>query len=548
MVKIYFNGFWGGFHEHTNENTDKFLLDLMKEVYGEQCIVASLEDAEVLIENVRIEPYTSIPSKLKAKQWRHTYLFSGESYILKNRDEYTCVLYGQRNHGNTVNVPLYVSYLYCNNIVPRTLETIPTGSAISIIDNPNGNFRSAFLSELERHIPVTYAGSYRKNTNVDLSKISYASDAFLNYIGQFKFVVTMENSQEDTYITEKIMHGLMAGNIPIYWGSPRICDYINSKRFIRVTNEEEFVSVANKLRSMTLKEWTDITQEPIFTEFGKAYTLEAIAKHIKCVLSRGTFDLTKVISICNPDFEPERYVTTNSMLEKICLPSHMIEFICPTYKHMMTEDIFKKHVEKDLCRGDLCYDFRGRGTLKKAELSLILNMKAAYEWIECSYSDGTFFILESDVFPLANVMDFSKCLSALKGKIWSCISVGGIGTPLRAKCLVLDGSTPYRGCADLKKLFANSIEDLSSPTDKQRFIRKFYMRCTDSLLYSYKGIQQLVHHMNIIDKNFGTPLDYYISRMTEINMDFKFYWSTISYFDQASVRGLTESLIQKDMS
>lgn len=547
-MQIHFNGFWDGFHDHTNPNTDKFFLDLMTKVYGEECTVGSFENSDVLIENVRIQPITFIPSKLKAKQWRHTYLYSGESYILSNRDEYTCVLYGQRNHGNTVNVPLYVSYLYCNNIIPRTLKTIPTNDIVTVIDNPNGKFRSAFLSELQKHIPVTHAGNFRKNTNINLSKISYASKEFLDYVGKFKFVVTMENSQEDTYITEKIMHGLMAGNVPIYWGSPRICDYVNSKRFIHVRNEEDFATVSQQLKQMTEEEWTKITQEPIFTEFGRTYTLEAIAKHIKCVLQKGSFDLSKVVVICNSDFEPQRYVSMNTMLEDIGILPHEREFICPTYKHLIIEDMFKKHVKEDLCRGNLCSDFHGRGTLKKSELSLILNMKAAYEWIERSYSDGIFLVLESDVFALQNVMKFNECLSVLKDKVWSCVSIGGIDSPFTDKFPFRNYPSPYRRFPDAKKILSHSKEDISSPTDKVRFIRKFGMRCCDSLLFSYKGIKQVVNYMNIEDRNFGTPFDYYLTQKTEIDMDFKFYWTSVSYFDQASNRGLVESTIQKDFS
>ena len=37
-----------------------------------------------------------------------------------------------------------------------------------------------------------------------------------------KFIISMENSIGDTYITEKVLHGLLADTIPIYWGTNNI--------------------------------------------------------------------------------------------------------------------------------------------------------------------------------------------------------------------------------------------------------------------------------------------------------------------------------------
>jgi len=48
----------------------------------------------------------------------------------------------------------------------------------------------------------------------------------------YKFVITFEHSSYPGYCTEKIYHALLAGCIPIYWGSPMVHRDFNQKRFI----------------------------------------------------------------------------------------------------------------------------------------------------------------------------------------------------------------------------------------------------------------------------------------------------------------------------
>ena len=77
---------------------------------------------------------------------------------------------------------------------------------------------------------VTYAGRYKNNIG-GLLIWDYNKPEFHNYVSQFKFIISMENTRYETGITEKITHGMLAQTIPIYWGSPRVNDYFNKDRF-----------------------------------------------------------------------------------------------------------------------------------------------------------------------------------------------------------------------------------------------------------------------------------------------------------------------------
>ena len=48
----------------------------------------------------------------------------------------------------------------------------------------------------------------------------------------YKFAITMENTQELGYLSEKIFSGVLAGTVPIYFGAPDVASYLNTDRFV----------------------------------------------------------------------------------------------------------------------------------------------------------------------------------------------------------------------------------------------------------------------------------------------------------------------------
>ena len=89
----------------------------------------------------------------------------------------------------------------------------------------------------------------------------------INFISRFKFTIASENSQHDGYTTEKMIHPMSAGSIPIYWGSNRVAEEFNEKAFIN----------ANKLKGQELLDriveidqndelYRAIINEPVFPE------------------------------------------------------------------------------------------------------------------------------------------------------------------------------------------------------------------------------------------------------------------------------------------
>ena len=535
---IYFNGFWSGFFEQTNPTNVKFFLTLFKEVYGTEIAVGNFEESTILVENTQVSQ-----SFREAKGWTHTYLFSGESYLRGDHAKYTCVLYGNRNHKNIVNVPLYIPYLvssFDENIIKNNVHSeitaVPEKDVLVIVSNPNGSIRNRFCEELEKHMTVTYAGGYKNNIGGPIEYL-YNSKEFLEYVGQFKFIIAMENSEEETYITEKIMHGLLGGSIPVYWGSKRVSDYFNTDRILTVENETAFDSIIQTMKTMKAESWLQKVNAMPFTESGKLYGIKQIAKYIKNVCHRPFPLLDHVYLICNPEFEPERYKRLQQMCQTIGLKDHNVTFLCPTYKHTITDDLYKEYVKSDLV-------LRLRPIpMKRAELSLFFNFKAVLDHAVMHFKDSMILTLESDVYTKSNYVEFSSCLEKLQGKQWDLVHLGGSMGPMP----FCNEPTPYREAPNSDLLYANAKEDLTSTDDSLRYARRFHTRCTDTLLWQTRGLETFLNHMNK-DLNYGAPFDYYVTNKLENDMHFKHYWSYVSYFDQASNNGLEKSTIQSDIA
>lgn len=58
------------------------------------------------------------------------------------------------------------------------------------------------------------------------------ADGPVHLIKNYKFAITAENIAHPGYFTEKLVNGIVAETIPIYWGNPNISSVVNVKRFV----------------------------------------------------------------------------------------------------------------------------------------------------------------------------------------------------------------------------------------------------------------------------------------------------------------------------
>ncbi|XP_054084104.1 alpha-(1,3)-fucosyltransferase B-like isoform X2 [Zeugodacus cucurbitae] len=90
--------------------------------------------------------------------------------------------------------------------------------------------RTNYVEELMQYIPIDSYGRCLNNRQMpeslqhDFLNNLY-TEAMYRFIGQYKFMISIENGVCEDYITEKYWRPLIAGTVPIYFGSPSIRDW-----------------------------------------------------------------------------------------------------------------------------------------------------------------------------------------------------------------------------------------------------------------------------------------------------------------------------------
>ena len=142
-------------------------------------------------------------------------------------------------------VPFYYKKLDFNHISNvHNIKHLKTKFCVFIHRNPNNNIRNFVFHELCKYKKVDSAGPLFNNIGY---VISPDYDAKLDFIKDYKFVFSFENSSHPGYVTEKIMDGFYVNSIPIYWGSSTVdldfneMSFINAGKFQTVQSFIDYV-------------------------------------------------------------------------------------------------------------------------------------------------------------------------------------------------------------------------------------------------------------------------------------------------------------------
>ena len=131
----------------------------------------------------------------------------------------------------------------------------------AVISN-HGNsslFRLEFINHLNKYKHVDMGGGY-------LNDVGGKVKNKIKFLSSYKFSISMENSDGDGYISEKIIDSLIAGTIPIYYGDYLIDEYINPKVYILIKGEKDIPSKIEYIKEIDNNDklYNSILQEQIF--------------------------------------------------------------------------------------------------------------------------------------------------------------------------------------------------------------------------------------------------------------------------------------------
>ena len=93
------------------------------------------------------------------------------------------------------------------------------------------NFRLKFINELNKYKKVDMGGRCYNNVGKIKNK--------LEFLSSYKFSISMENTEGDGYLSEKIIDSFLSGTIPIYYGDYMIDEYINPNSYILIRGDKD---------------------------------------------------------------------------------------------------------------------------------------------------------------------------------------------------------------------------------------------------------------------------------------------------------------------
>ncbi len=147
-----------------------------------------------------------------------------------------------------------------------------------IYKNPHCAQRNHFFRLLAQYKTVDAAGPLFHNTPGVAPRghaSAYASK--LPFIRQYKFTIAFENESHPGYTTEKIIHALAAGSVPIYWGNPHIARIVNPGAFINCHDFSSLEDVVEKVIALDSDddEYRKYLSAPPFAERKNVINIES---------------------------------------------------------------------------------------------------------------------------------------------------------------------------------------------------------------------------------------------------------------------------------
>ena len=261
-MKISFHAFWDRFFDDEQNN-----ISFFKELFSEVDNLIYVKDAEEsdIIVNSLYGP------KVKKENKLHI-LFGSEPNYPKDEDDIVLGGLDETIYKNAINVPLFLSYLYCNNFLERCLhravrKTVPSKFCCWIVSNDKCIERNNIFYLLHSYRNVDSVGMAFNTTGYLLTQ-PWGSKGFFDFISQYKFVICGENTKIDQYITEKIFHGYLSQTIPIYYGSDyskKVFDS-NSYLYLENTDKQSYMRLLNRVIEIDNDDskWLSMVNSPVF--------------------------------------------------------------------------------------------------------------------------------------------------------------------------------------------------------------------------------------------------------------------------------------------
>ncbi len=159
-------------------------------------------------------------------------------------------------------LPLYLQYGDMERLIKPPLDVDAVRAQKTkfcnfVYSNRTAQKRVQFFERLSKYKRVDSGGLLMNNVGGPIkNKVEFMS--------QYKFSIAFENSRHPGYTTEKIVHPMYAGSIPIYWGNPVVERDFNPRSFLRWDDYQDDEALIERILELDRneEEWLAMVAEP----------------------------------------------------------------------------------------------------------------------------------------------------------------------------------------------------------------------------------------------------------------------------------------------
>lgn len=184
------------------------------------------------------------------------YFFTHSYYDNNIKDylDYNChrIFFGYENHRADWNIcdyvldsdyykneprhkrfPLWARFDLSKLLNPKDLNEFQSKKKFCcmVVSNPDSKERIDFFHKLSEYKKVDSGGRYLNNIGLPVENKR-------DFLKDYKFVISFENSSYPGYTTEKLVEPMLVNSIPIYWGDPDVAKDFNTESFININDFE----------------------------------------------------------------------------------------------------------------------------------------------------------------------------------------------------------------------------------------------------------------------------------------------------------------------
>ena len=267
-LKIHFVDFWNGFHANNN-----YFHNILKTKYN---VIVDNTNPDILFYSMMGKEHLDYNCK--------KICFSGEPvnsphHRIENKENYDLLLCHLPTDSNKkiYRLPFWVTLIDWTNDPDANKEFRPTMKMlvdrnISQVRDKFCNFtykrpassRIKIFNRMCEYKQVDSTGSLLNNA--PLIPGIHSSKSKIDILEQYKFAIASENTLIDGYVTEKILQALVAGCIPVYYGTEMVFNDFNSQRFVYVNNPDDMDDVMEEivLIDSSREAWEEKITSPVF--------------------------------------------------------------------------------------------------------------------------------------------------------------------------------------------------------------------------------------------------------------------------------------------